>query len=102
MNYLYPIVAAALLMLPAIAYAQSTPPDDPGIAPPPPDTALKQHGDGGMIVRPPQTDPKSIAKPPRHLDPGIDDATGKIDRKKLRGKPKPRTRDVQGTVPAPS
>jgi hypothetical protein len=89
MNYLYPIVAAVLLVLPAIAYAQDPPRSDPGVTPPPPDAATPKV-DPGMIVKPPQTDPQSIAVPPKNVDPGITKDTGKID-KKTRKKTRPKS-----------
>ena len=90
MNYLYPIVAAVLLALPAIAYAQDTPRGDPGITPPAPDAA-RPKADPGMIVKPPQTDPQSITVPPKNLDPGITRDTQKIDKKNRK---KPRHKSV--------
>ena len=35
----------------------------------------------GMVRVPPVTDPKVLSTPPKNIDPAIDDATGRIDRK---------------------
>lgn len=54
------------------------------------DSSRKVPGDPGAVVVPPTTDPESIVKPPKHVDPEIDDATKGVDRKnreKSREKP---------------
>lgn len=84
------ILLAAALMLPALAAAQAampnaTPglstPKDPGVARPA-DPSLKPRSDSGMVVTPPPVDSKSIATPPKNLDPEITAATPKVDKKR--------------------
>ncbi|HEX7649236.1 MAG TPA: hypothetical protein VF450_17695 [Noviherbaspirillum sp.] len=64
---------AAALLLPLLATAQTMKaPSDPGMAKPP--------ADAGAVVKPPPVNDKSVATPPKNVDPEIDAATRDIDR----------------------
>jgi hypothetical protein len=66
-------LAALALSLPLLAPAQTMKaPADPGMAKPP--------ADSGAVVVPPAVNDKSVATPPKNIDPEIHSATGDIDR----------------------
>ena len=102
---------AAALLLPLLATAQTMKaPADPGMAKPP--------ADAGAVVKPPPVNDKSVATPPKNVDPQIDSATRDIDRatkkkseeKKKHGTtrkdgarenaPRESSRDMPGDTPA--
>lgn len=56
-------------------------PADPGGMRKPRDDALNVPSDPGGVVVPPTTGTEEIAKPPKNVDPAMDDATTQIDRK---------------------
>lgn len=73
-------------------------PADPGGMRKPRDDALKVPSDPGVVVVPPTTGTEEIAKPPKNVDPAMDDATTQIDRKnrkKSHDKAKEKTKEKQ-------
>lgn len=81
---------AGLFALSACAWGQTGIPDkpassmktpsDPGLRGAP-GSSMKAPSNSGVVVVPPKTDPEAIATPPKNVDPGMDDATGRIDEK---------------------
>ena len=91
------IVLFAACLLPLCAAAQTMKrPADPGRTKPP--------ADAGVVVKPPPVGDKSVATPPKNVDPKIDAPTDDIDRanrKKSEDKKKKRGIRRQGNS-APS
>lgn len=71
-------------------------PADPGGMRKPKDDAVKTPSDPGSIVVPPSTGTEEIAKQPRNVDSGIDDATTDIDRKNRKKSREKSQRKPQG------
>lgn len=79
------LIVTALLSTALAATAQSS---GGSSAPASPDAGMVRQpkgadssGDSGAVVVPPATDSRSVATPPKNVDPGMDDATGSIDAK---------------------
>lgn len=82
-------LAASLLILSICAWGQTAaPPAQPDSSPKTsgkntntPDASRKTPSDSDMVVVPQPIDPEAVIPPPKHVDPAMNDATRKIDRK---------------------
>lgn len=72
-------LVALMLALPAWAGAvDPVKPKEPGLRAKP-DRGVEAPKERGMVVPPPKVKDSALKKPPKNIDPKIDDATRKID-----------------------